>query len=98
MSELKAVHDKVILKQVEDSTKTIGGIIIPDTGKERSNFFEVVDVGPGMFNPHNGDRYPMEASIGDIVIIPKAVVTQIVVDGEEYYISREVEIQAILKN
>lgn len=92
-----ALHDKVILKKIEDEDKIVGGIIIPDTGKEKSNYFEVIDIGPGMYNPHNGKYYPMETSVGDIVIVPKAVVTQIIVDGDEYYVCREVEILSIIK-
>ena len=97
MSTLVALHDKVILKKVESEDKVVGGIIIPDTGKEKSNYFEVVDAGEGMFNPHMGNYYPMKVAIGDIVIVPKAVVTQIIVDDEEYYVCREVEILSIVK-
>jgi len=95
---LEALHDKVVLKKVENEDKIVGGIIIPDTGKEKSNHFEVVSVGPGMYNPHNGHYYPMEVVVGDTVIVPKAVVTQVIVDGEEYYICREVEILSVIKN
>jgi chaperonin GroES len=95
---LEALHDKVVLKKVENEDKIVGGIIIPDTGKEKSNHFEVVSVGPGMYNPHNGRYYPMEVKVGDTVIVPKAVVTQVIVDGEEYYICREVEILSVVKN
>lgn len=92
MNKLVAVHDKVVLKKVENEDKMVGGIIIPDTGREKSNHFEVVSVGPGMYNPHNGKYYPMETSVGDIVIVPKAVVTQVIIDEQEYYVCREVEI------
>jgi chaperonin GroES len=97
MAMLKAVHDKVVLKKVDDEDKIVGGIIIPDTGKEKSNHFQVIDVGEGMYNPHNGKYYPMEVKIGDIVIVPKAVVTQVILNQEEYYICREVEILSIVK-
>jgi chaperonin GroES len=94
---VQALHDKVILKKVEFNEQVVGGIIIPDTGKEKSNYFEVVDHGDGMYNPHMGNYYPMKVSVGDMVIVPKAVVTQIIVEGEEYYVCREVEILAIVK-
>lgn len=92
MSKLVALHDKVILKKIDSEDTVVGGIIIPDTGKEKSNYFEVVDAGPGMFNPHMGGFYPMETKVGDVVVVPKASVTQITVDGDEYYVCREVEI------
>jgi chaperonin GroES len=87
-----------VLKKVDSEDKVVGGIIIPDTGKEKSNYFEVVDVGQGMYNPHKGDYYPMEVLVGDIVIVPKAVVVQILVDDEEYYVCREVEILTVVRD
>ncbi len=98
MKKVVALHDKVVLKKVEETNKVVGGIIIPDTGKEKSNYFEVVDIGPGMYNPHNGQYYPMETNVGDIVIVPKAVVVQVIVDDEEYYVCREVEILTIVRD
>lgn len=97
MSTLVALHDKVVLKKIEAEDQMVGGIIIPDTGKERSNYFEVVSVGEGMYNPHMGNYYPMNVAVGDTVVVPKAVVTQVMVDGDEYYICREVEILSIIK-
>jgi chaperonin GroES len=98
MSKPVALHDKVVLKKVEETNKVVGGIIIPDMGKEKSNYFEVVDVGLGMYNPHMGDYYPMEVLVGDIVIVPKAAVIQILVDDEEYYVCREVEILTVVRD
>jgi chaperonin GroES len=98
MSTLVALHDKVILKKIESEDRIEGGIIIPDTGKERSNLFEVVNVGPGMYNQYLGNYIPMEVQVGDQVIVPKAVVTQVINDGDEYYICREVEIQSVIKD
>lgn len=98
MSTLVALHDKVILKKIESSDTMVGGIIVPDAGKEKSNLYEVVSVGPGMFNPHMGGMFPMETTVGDQVIVPKAVVTQVINDGDEFYICREVEIQALIKD
>ena len=97
MSTLVALHDKVILRKVESEDRVEGGIIIPDTGREKSNLFEVISVGPGMYNPHMGNYIPMEIEVGDQVIVPKAVVTQVINDGEEFYICREVEIQSKIK-
>jgi chaperonin GroES len=92
MSKLVALHDKIVLKKIDSEDKMVGGIIIPDTGKEKSNYFEVVDAGPGMFNPHMGGLFPMEVKVGDVVVVQKSSVTQILVDGDEYFVCREVEI------
>ena len=83
---------------IDAEDKMVGGILVPDTGKEKSNYFEVVDRGEGMYNPHMGNYYPMKVEVGDIVIVPKSVVTQIIVDQEEYYVCREVEILSIIKD
>jgi chaperonin GroES len=98
MSKLVALHDKVVLKKIDAEDKMVGGIIVPDTGKEKSNYFTVVDRGEGMYNPHMGNYYPMKVEVGDTVIVPKAVVTQILVDEEEYYVCREVEILTVIKD
>jgi len=76
----------------------VGGIIIPDTGKEKSNYFQVVSVGGGMFNTNMGNYIPMELKEGDVVIVPKAVVTQVIVDQEDFYVCREVEILTVIKD
>jgi chaperonin GroES len=98
MSTVIALHDKVVLKKIEVNDQMIGGIIVPDMGAEKSNYFEVVSVGEGMYNPHKGDFYPMNVKPGDTVVVPKAVVTQILVNGDEYYVCREVEILSLIKD
>jgi chaperonin GroES len=98
MKSLVALHDKIVLKKLESDQEMVGGIIIPDTGKEKSNHFQVISVGEGMYNPYSPVEayFPMKSKVGDIVIVPKAVVTEVKIDGEEYYICREVEILATL--
>ncbi len=98
MSKLIALHDRVILKQLEDQEKVVGGIIIPDTGKERSNFFEIIAVGPGKINEFTGTIMAMQSKIGDKVVVPKAVVRQILLDGDEYWVTREIEIEAVIND
>jgi chaperonin GroES len=98
MKKVLALHDKVLLQKSEEGDKVDGGIIIPDNGRERSNFFTVVGVGEGMYNPHIGNYYPMKVQEGDTVVVPKAVVTEVQVDGETFYICREVEILLIIKD
>jgi len=98
MSKLVALHDKVVLKKIDSEDQMVGGIIIPDTGKEKSNYFQVVSVGGGMFNTNMGNYIPMELKEGDVVIVPKAVVTQVIVDQEDFYVCREVEILTVIKD
>jgi len=99
MKKLVALHDKVVLKKIESEQETIGGIIVPDMGKEKANHFEVVSVGEGMYNPNSpGDFYPMTSKVGDIVIVPKAVVTEVRLGNEDFYICREVEILSVVKD
>lgn len=95
MGKLTAKFDNIIVKQA-DGEKQIGGIIIPDTGKEKSNQYVVVNVGPGQVNPYSptGERYPMEVEVGEILVIPKAVVSTVDCDGEEYGVCRAVEARA----
>ena len=98
MSTVVALHDKVILKKIDSEDKMVGGIIVPDMGAEKSNYFEVVSAGPGMYDTNSGKYFPMSVQEGDTVVVPKAVVTQILVDGDEYYVCREVEILSIIRN
>ncbi len=98
MGNLIALHDKVVLTKIESQENRVGGIIIPDAGKERSNFFRVESAGPGMYDINTKNYFPMSVRQGDVVVVPKSVVTQIVLDNEEYYICREVEILSIIKD
>ena len=97
MSKVTALHDKVVMKKVEKVQKEIGGIIIPDNAKEKSNQYEVVHVGPGMFDFHSGQRFPMEVQVGDIVVVPKAAASSVPAGDSEYFVCREVDILAIIK-
>ncbi len=97
MQKLIARHDKLILESLEDDEQVVGNIIIPDTGKEKTNTYRVLQVGPGRFNEVKGEGYiPMETQIGDLVIIPKALVASIQFDGKEYFTTREVEVRAYI--
>lgn len=97
MEVLEGLHDKIILKPIEQREQFVGGIVVPDAGRERSNFFEIVHVGPGKFNEFTNQLIPMQLKVGDKVVVPKAIARQVMLDGEEYYITREVEVEAILR-
>ena len=88
------IDQRVILKQIDQSGKTSGGVIIPDTTQEGTEHAEVISVGPGR-QLENGDRNVMQCKVGDIVVIPKSGFHRFDSEGEEYYIIREIDILTI---
>jgi|TARA_R110000787_G_scaffold72900_1_gene162533 chaperonin GroES len=92
----KPIADKVIIKKIENEGQTLGGVIIPDTTQEGSRHAEVIAVGPGRIL-ESGDRTSMQCKVGDTVIFPK-MGNIIEVEGEEFYIVREIDILTILEN
>ena len=93
----KPLHDRVLVRRVESDQKTAGGIIIPDTAKEKPQEGEVVAVGPGAKN-ENGKVAPMDVKIGDIVLFGKWSGTEVKIDGKEYSIMKESDIMGISKS
>ena len=91
----RPLHDRVILKRVEDKESVKGGIIIPDTAKEKPMEGEVISVGPGK-KMEDGKRSPMDLKAGDRVLFGKYAGTEIKIDDVEYLIMREEEILAVL--
>ena len=91
----RPLHDRVVLKQIEETQTVKGGIIIPDTAKEKPMEGEVISVGPGKIM-EDGKRSPMSVKPGDRVLIGKYAGTEINIDDEEYVIMREEEILAVL--
>ena len=82
---LTPLEDRVVVKPVTEETQTTaGGIIIPDTAKEKPQEGEVVAVGPGRFE--DGNRVPLDVAVGDTVLYSKYGGTEVKVDGEEYLI------------
>ena len=96
MTKFNPIDSKVVLKQIEVTGQTSGGVIIPDTTNEGTEQAEVVAVGPGR-QLENGERAAMQCKIGDTVAIPKSGFHRIDVDGEEYYIIREIDVITILE-
>ena len=91
----RPLHDRVILKRVEEKETVKGGIIIPDTAKEKPMEGEVISVGPGKMM-EDGKRSPMDLKAGDRVLFGKYAGTEIKIDDEEYVIMREEEILAVI--
>ena len=94
--KFRPLHDRVLIKVLDSEEKTSGGIIIPDTAKEKPQEGEVVAVGPGAMN-ESGKLAPMDVKIGDIVIFGKWSGTEVKIDGKEYSIMKESDIMGISK-
>ena len=94
--KVKPLQDRILIKRVEEETKTKGGIIIPDTAKEKPQEGLVVAVGAGKVTD-SGTRVPPEVKKGDRVLFGKYSGSEIKVDGEEHLILREDDILAILE-
>ncbi len=82
---LKPLGDRIVIKVIEDTEQTSGGIFIPDSAKEKPQKGEVVAVGEGKMN-EKGEREPMDVKVGDVVLYAKYAGTDIKMDGVEYKI------------
>ena len=82
---LKPLGDRIVIKVIEDTEQTSGGIFIPDSAKEKPQNGEVVAVGVGKMN-EKGEREPMDVKVGDVVLYAKYAGTDIKMDGVEYKI------------
>jgi chaperonin GroES len=94
--KLRPLNDRVVVKRLEEETKTAGGIIIPDTAKEKPIQGEVLAVGNGKVM-EDGSRRPLDIKAGDRVLFGKYAGTDIKVEGEELLIMREDDILAIIE-
>jgi chaperonin GroES len=93
--KVRPLHDRVIVKRVEEDEKTKGGIIIPDTAKEKPIEGKVVAVGKGKILD-NGNQQPLEVKEGDKILFGKYAGTEINIEGDEHLIMREDDIIAIV--
>ncbi len=93
--KIKPMNDRILVTRVEEEQKTAGGIIIPDTAKEKPQEGKVVAVGPGKWDDR-GRRIPLEVKPGDRILFGKYAGTEIKVDGEEHIFMREDDILGIL--
>jgi len=93
--KLRPLQDRILVQRVEEETKTKGGIIIPDTAKEKPAEGKIVAAGNGKVGD-DGNRIPLEVKVGDRVLFGKYSGTEVKVDGEEYLIMREDDILGII--
>lgn len=93
--KFKPLHDRVLLRRLESDNKTAGGIIIPDTAKEKPAEAEVIAVGDGL-RDENGKLTPLAVKAGDIVLFSKWSGSEITLDGVEYLVVKESDIMGII--
>ncbi|HWC17893.1 MAG TPA: co-chaperone GroES [Terriglobales bacterium] len=95
MAKLTPLHDRILVRRLEEAETVRGGIIIPDTAKEKPQEGEVVAVGAGKKN-EKGERQPLDVKEGDRILFGKYAGNEIKIDGEEFLIIREEEVLGVL--
>ncbi len=95
--QFRPLHDRVVIRRFEDERETSGGIIIPDTAKEKPMQGEVLAVGPGARN-EKGDITPLDVAAGNRILFGKWSGTEVKIDGEELLIMKESDIMAVFDN
>ncbi|MBW2407021.1 MAG: co-chaperone GroES [Deltaproteobacteria bacterium] len=94
--KLRPLNDRILVKRVEEETKTKGGIIIPDTAKEKPAEGKIVAVGVGALN-NDGKRVPLEVKVGDRILFGKYGGQEVKIEGEEYLIMSEQEVLCVIE-
>ena len=93
--KFRPLHDRVLIESLESEEKTAGGIIIPDTAKEKPQEGKVIAVGPGS-KTEDGKIVPMDVKVGDRVLFGKWSGTEVKIDGKEYSIMKERDIMGVV--
>jgi len=93
--KVRPLHDRIIVQRIDEGEQKVGGIIIPDTAKEKPQQGKVIAVGQGKFK-EDGQRQPLDVKNDDTILFGKYSGQEIKIDGDEYLIMREDEVLAIL--
>jgi len=93
--KFRPLHDRVVVRRIDAEEKSAGGIIIPDTAKEKPSQGEVIAVGPGGRDEH-GKLIPIDVKAGDVILFGKWSGTEVKIDGVEYLIMKESDIMGVL--
>jgi len=93
--DIRPLHDRLIVRRLEEGEQKIGGIIIPDTAKEKPQRGKVIAAGEGKLND-DGKRVPLDVKAGDLILFGKYTSQEVKLDGEEYLIMREDEVLAVI--
>ena len=94
--KFRPLHDRVVVRRIESEAKTAGGIIIPDTGKEKPQEGEVIADGPGG-RDEAGKLIPLDVKAGDRILFGKWSGTEVKIDGQEYLIMKESDVMGIIE-
>ena len=94
--KFRPLHDRVVVRRIEENTKTAGGIIIPDTAKEKPSQGEIIAVGPGG-RDETGKLIELDVRVGDRVLFGKWSGTEVKLDGVEYLIMKESDIMGVVE-
>lgn len=95
MQKIRPLHDRVVVKRVEEERKSAGGIVIPDSAAEKPDQGEVTAVGPGK-RTDDGKLQPMDLKVGDRVLFGKYSGTTVKIEGDEYLVMREDDIMGVI--
>ena len=94
--KFRPLHDRVLVRRMDEDERTAGGIIIPDTAKEKPMQGEVLAVGPGA-RKESGEIDPLDVQVGDRVLFGKYSGTEVKIDGEEYLVMREDDLMGVIE-
>ena len=94
--KFRPLHDRVVVRRIEEDTKTKGGIIIPDTAQEKPMQGEVIAVGPGG-RDESGKLIPIDVKVGETILFGKWSGNEVKIDGVEYLIMKESDIMGVLE-
>ena len=94
--KFRPLHDRVVIRRVEEEAKTKGGIIIPDTAKEKTQEGEVLAVGPGA-RDENGKRVELDVKVGDRILFGKWSGSEVRIDGQDLLIMKESDIMGVIE-
>ena len=92
----RPLHDRVLVRRLEEDEKSAGGIIIPDTAKEKPSQGEILAAGPGA-RDDSGEIVPLEVKVGDRILFGKWSGTEVTLDGEELIIMKETDVMGVLE-
>jgi chaperonin GroES len=93
--DIRPLHDRLIVRRLEEGEQHVGGIIIPDTAKEKPQRGTVIAAGNGKVND-DGTRVPLDVKVGDVILFGKYTSPEVKLNGEQYLIMREDEVLAVI--
>ena len=93
--KFRPLHDRVLVRRIDEEEKSAGGIIIPDTAKEKPSEGEIIAVGSGARN-ENGEITPLDVQVGDLILFGKWSGTEVRIDGEDLLIMKETDVMGVI--